>query len=69
MHGCYESDPRLDPVCSPLSKTSFFVPRLLFLGSQFPAVSFGSFASCTRRMFWGATDGVGALVLRVICER
>ena len=69
MNGCYESDPGLDRVCSPLSKTSFFVPRLLFLSSQFPAISFGSFASCTRPMFWGAIDGVGALVLWVICER
>ena len=69
MQGCYESDPRLDPVCSPLSKTSVFVPRLLFLSSQFPAISFESFASCTRCMFLGVTDGVAALVLQVICER
>ena len=69
MHGCCESDPRLDPVCFPLSKTSSFVPRLLSLGSQFPAISFESFASCTRCMFLGVTDGVAALVLRVICGR
>ena len=67
MHGCYESDQMLDPVCSPLSKTSVFVPRLLFLSSQFPAISFESFVFCTRYMFLGLIGGIAALVLRVIC--
>ena len=67
MNGCCESDPGLDRVCSPLSKTSVFAPHLFFLSSQFPAISFESFAFCTRYMFLGLIGGIAALVLRVIC--
>ena len=66
MRGCCESDPRLDPVCSPLSRTSSCVPRLLSLSLPFPAISF---ESCTRRMFGDMIDGVGALVLWVLRGR
>ena len=69
MHGCCESDPRVDPVCFPLSKTWSFVLHFLSPGSQFPTISFESFAFCTRYMFLGLIGGIAALVLRVIHDR
>ena len=67
MHGCCESDPTIDSVCFPQSKTFSFVLHFLSLCSQFPAISFESFAFCTRYMFLGLIGGIAALVLRVIC--
>ena len=67
MHGCYESDPRVDPVCFPLSKIWSFALHFLSPGSRFPTISFESFAFCTRYMFLGLMGGIAASLLRVIC--
>ena len=66
MRGCYESGSRLDPVCSPLSRISFCVPR--FLSLSLPVPAFSSY-SCTRCMFGDMIDGVEALVLWVLRGR
>ena len=64
MHGCCESDPRLDPVCFLLSRIWSFSLHFLSLGSRFPTTSFESFAFCTRCMFLGL---ISASLLRVVC--
>ena len=63
MQGCYESDPSLDPACSPPSRIPSCAPLLL---SPCPPFSAFSCVPCMHCMIEGMVSGAGALVLQVL---